>query len=970
MRRVTPRSTVFARGLFLLAACFTLECTRPSPAPAPAAAGAVERSAGEQTGAPGSQGPDSLPAVGRQPSAPSAARPPTTAFSVEDLRCEGLSEAEQVDTMEPRFSWRLEATARDVRQTAYQLRVESLDGRRKAGGESFLSPRIESVDSQWVTLKGFRPRPRTTYTWQVRVWNNHGDDSGWSTPRRFSTGLLGDKWPADWIGDGRLLKLHETAPARYFRNTFKLERLPVRARLFVSAQGIVEPWINGSAVSEDRFSPGWPDYRHRLFYVAYEVTALLRKGENAWGMMLGDGWYSGTLLPHHQFGQQPRVSAFLDLTDANGRVTTLTTGADWVGTDEGPIRMNSIYHGETYEAGREHSGWSTPSKSDDWTWRPVVVLKAKHPSQSLLGRLSPPVRRVERIKPARVTEVEPGVFIYDLGQNIVGWARLRVQASRDQWVQMRFSEMLGPDGRLFLKSLRTAQATARYRARGEGIEQWEPRFTFFGFRYIELTGVEQPLEDAIEGVVVHSDLPRTGTFESSDPWLGRLYQNALWSQKGNFLELPTDCPQRDERLGWTGDAQVFAPTALYNLDSGSFFRQWLFSVRDGLRDGPDGGFPDTAPHTGWGFGSPGWGDAGIIIPWITWLHTGDQRILSESFPAIQHAVELMASQAPDGIRRSKPAWGDWLAPGFERYKAPPRNELIATAYYAHSTDLASRIAAILGRPEAAAGNAALRDKAKAAFQREFIAPDGRVADDVQTSYLLALGFDLVPAELRSKVVTQLVRTLAQKDNHLATGFLGTALLTPVLSSVGRTDLAYTVLQKKTFPGWLFSVKNGATTIWERWDSWTPEQGFNPHNMNSFNHYAYGSVVSWLYDTVAGLQPLADAPGWKRFRIAPSPGGGLTRAASTLRTPHGLAASRWEIEDGALRLNVSIPPNTHAQVEVPTRDPARVFVDGGPLAQHTLASGIRAVGERTSLTLPSGTYELTVSASEQPGAGPR
>lgn len=912
------------------------------------------------------EGPAHLPPDGVSPAAPSEPEEPKLALAVRDLRCEGLIEAEQVDTVEPRFSWRLVATVRDVRQTAYQLRVDEVTGAPGATGASFLSKRIESDQSQWVTLKGFSPKPRTTYTWKVRIWNNHGQESGWSAARPFSTGLLGGKWPADWIGDGRLLKLHETLPARHFRSHFKLDRPPVRARLFVSAQGLVEPWINGRAVSEDRFTPGWPDYRHHLFYAAYDVTSLLRKGENVWGMILADGWYSGTMLPHHQSGPQPRVSAFLDLVDTQGRVTTLTTGADWLTTDQGPIRMTSIYHGETFEALRDRAGWSAPSPDDDWSWRPVEVRKAKHYSQALLGRLAPPVRRIERLKPKSVTEVKPGVFIYDLGQNIVGWARLRVQAEQGSQVQLRFSEMLSPDGQLFLGSLRTAKATARYQARGRGVEEWEPRFTYFGFRYVELTGVEKPLDGAIEGVVVHSDLPRIGSFESSDPWLNRLHQNALWSQKGNFLELPTDCPQRDERLGWTGDAQIFAPTALYNMDSGPFFRQWLFSVRDGLRDGLDGGFPDTAPHTGWGFGSAGWGEAGIVIPWVTFLHTGDRQLLAESFPSIQHAVELMAKQAPDGIRRSKPAWGDWLAPGYERYKAPPRNELIATAYYAHATDLAGRIAKILGRLEVLSSNAVLHQRARAAFQKEFIAADGRIADDVQTSYLLALAFDLVPAELRSKVVAHLIRTLAQKDNHLATGFLGTALINPVLSSIGRADLAYEVLQKKTFPGWLFSIKNGATTIWERWDSWTPEQGFNPDNMNSFNHYAYGSVVGWLYDTVAGLQPLPDAPGWKRFRVAPIPGGGLTHASASIRTPYGVATSRWRIEGKDLHLSATIPPNTRAEVVLPARDPAEVALDGAPLAQHALASGIQTVGDRTQLTLPSGAYDLLVRVPENPG----
>lgn len=884
-------------------------------------------------------------------------------LSVAEPRCEGLREAPQVDTPSPRFSWQLASESRDVRQTAFQLRVTEIDGGGRPLGAVVESGRIESDDTQWVALPGFTAKPRTTYRWQVRVWDNHGGASEWSEARVFGTGLLGGKWPADWIGDGRVLGRSQTAPARHFRHTFSLERKPVRARLYVSAFGLVEPWLNGRLVTEDRFTPGWPDYRHRLFYVAYDVTSLVNEGENAWGFILGDGWYSGTMLPLHQYGPEALLSAFIDVTDADGRTTTFTTGKDWRWSEDGPITMNSIYHGESYDARRERGAWSMPAGSD-WNWREVTVRPARRVYQTYTARLSPPVRRIERLQPVDVKEVGPGVFQYDLGQNLVGWARLKVRARAGQEIKLRFAEMLDADGRIYTANLRAAQATARYTARGEDVEEWEPRFTYFGFRYVELSGVDQPLPDAVEGVVVHTDLPRTGTFECSDPWLNKLYHNTLWGQKGNFLEIPTDCPQRDERLGWTGDAQIFAPTALYNLDAGRFYRQWLFAVRDSFRDGPDGGFADTAPNTGHGFGSAGWAEAGVIVPWVTWLHTGDRRVLAESMPSIQHALELMDNQSPDGIRRSPPAWGDWLAPGFALFKAPPSYELIATAYLAHAAELGARIAELVDRPELAARNRALRDKVTAAFQREYVAGDGRIAGDVQTSYLLALAFDLVPVGLREKVAGHLIRTFAEKDNHLATGFLGTPLITPMLTAIGRTDLAYTVLQQKTYPGWLFSVKNGATTIWERWDSWTPEQGFNKDGMNSFNHYAYGSVVGWFYDTIAGLQPLPEAPGWKRFRIAPMPGGGLTSAAATLRTPHGLAASSWNIESGSMHLSVRIPPNTQAEVVLPTVV-AEVRLDGQPLAQHAQAAGVRAGPGRVSVTLPSGAYDFVLPAPIQP-----
>jgi alpha-L-rhamnosidase len=873
--------------------------------------------------------------------------------SVADPRCEGLSEAPLIDTAEPRFSWRLESAARDTRQTAWQVRVAEVAGAGRPSARTAESGRIESGETQWVRCPGFTARPRRTYAWQVRVWDNHGRSSAWSRPREFGTGLLGEEWPADWIGDGRTVERGATLPARYLRGTFRLARRPARARLFLSAFGLVEPRVNGRAVTSDLFVPGWPDYRQRLFYVAYDVAGLLRRGENAWGAILGDGWYSGTILPLHQYGPEPMCSAFIDLTGADGRVTRITTGADWRWA-EGPIRMNSIYQGETYDARRADDAWCTVAGCG-WRWRPVSVRPALRVYPCATARLSPPVRRIETLRPVSRREVKPGVFVYDLGQNMVGWVRLRVRAAAGSKITVRHAEMLDERGRIYTTNLRSAAATARYTARGGGKETWEPRFTYFGFRYVELSGVARPADDAVEGVVVHTDLPRTGAFRCSDRWLNRLYRNTLWGQKGNFLELPTDCPQRDERLGWTGDTQVFCNTALYNLAAGPFYRQWLFALRDSFRDGPDGGFGDTAPSTGHGHGSAGWAEAGFIVPWVVWLHTGDRRVLEESMPSIQHAIELMVNQSPDGIRESPEAWGDWLSPGFELFKAPPEYRLIATAYFAHAADLAARIAALVGRPELAARNRAIRDRIRAAFRRRYVAKDGRVAGDVQTSYLLALAFDLVRPRERDRVAAHLIRTLAEKGNHLATGFLGTPLIMPVLTALGRTDLAYAVLGQKTFPGWLFSVKNGATTIWERWDSWTPEQGFNRHGMNSFNHYAYGCVVQWFYDTIAGLRPVPAAPGWKHFRIAPTPGGGLTSAAAALETPHGRAASAWKIEGGRMRLTVRIPPNTRADVELPSATARGITLDGSPLR------GSRRSRGRTVVGLPSGEYRFDLPA---------
>ncbi len=882
-------------------------------------------------------------------------------MTVSDLHCEGLVEPTTVHGY-PRFSWRLRTDARGARQSAYQIRINELDARGQPVADGAIDTgRIDSEQSQWVQIEGFQPKPKTRYTWQARVWDERGQESGWSEPAHFEMGLGHVGWAkeARWIGDGETVPLAGAPAARYLRRTFEVTPRPVKARLYLATLGLVEPWINGQRVGQDYFLTGWPDYRKRAFYVAYDVTPHLQDGANTLGLILGDGWYSGTLMARAQAGRTPQVSAFLEITNEAGEVSIVATDAEWKWA-HGPIVEQGIYHGETYDARRDDPQWSTPNGGQDWQWKPVQ-LQGTH-ALAMTPRLSPPVRKTQEIVPVSRKEVRPGVYHYDLGQNMVGWVKLKVNAPAGQEVTLRFAEMLETPETLHLANLRAAKATARYVSAGRPSEVWEPRFTFFGFRYVELTGLENPADDAVTGVVIHSDLQRIGEFECSDPLLNQLFSNTVWGQRGNFVEVPTDCPQRDERLGWTGDAQVFAHTANYNYASGNFYRQWLAAVRDGYREEPDGdtGFPDVAPDTGLGHGSAGWGDAGVIIPWVTWVHTGDRRVLEENMNAIQAWVEAQAGAFPDGIRRSRRSYGDWLAPGYEPWWAPTPYVLIATAYYAHVTDVAARIADALGRKELAERNRALFQHIRTAFQREFVQPDGRIQSDEQTAYLLALGFNLVSEDLRPAMTGHLVRAFHAKEDHLATGFLGTPLVTPVLTAVGHADLAYKVLLQESYPGWLFSVKNGATTIWERWDSWTPEKGFHSAGMNSFNHYAYGSVVGWMYDTVAGLAPEAAGAGWKRFTVAPTPGGGLTHARARLETPYGLAVSGWRQDGDRRTFEVVVPPNTTAQVHLPVAEGSNLTEGGRPLQELPQASGVSVSGGKVSFVLAPGRYEFVAN----------
>ena len=731
-----------------------------------------------------------------------------------------------------------------------------------------------------------------------------------------------------WIGRRRG-DASDAPPAVHLRRAFTLAAAPEAARLLISARGIFEAWINGERVGDDVLAPGWTDYRKRIDYLNYDAAHLLRAGENVLHVLLGDGWWSGILSEPQfglRYGADPSLFAELILHDGV-RETSIGTDRHWTAAP-GPILANALYHGETFDA-----------RIEPGPWTPVDIFDT--PKAGLCEKPCPPIRRMEERATVALTEPRPGVFIFDFGENITGWARLRVKARRGTEVRLRFGEMLEADGTLYTANLRSARATDRYICAGGGEEAWEPRFTFHGFRYVEVTGWKggtelrdssklrngekvgsrfRPLEKfrdsviELTGIVIHSALADTGRFECSDPLINQLQRCIVRGQKGNFLDVPMDCPQRDERLGWSGDAQIFAPTACYNMDAGPLFAQWMRAMRDGQR--ADGAFPDLAPHIILEHGNAGWGDAGIIVPWTVWQFSGDTGILADNYEAMERHLAFM-EKTSRGFIRPDTLFGDWLAVDAARPEhTPTPKDLIGTAYFARCAQLMGGIAAALGRPADARRYTALLGKIRRAFQREFVTATGRVLGDTQTSYLLALGFDLLPAKLRPAATERLVELIRSRDWHLTTGFLGTPLLCPVLTACGRADVAYRLLKQETYPSWLYPVLNGATTMWERWNSWTRERGFGDVGMNSFNHYAYGAVGEWLYSTVAGIAPAA--PGFARIRIAPEPGGGLTWACAEVRTPHGLARSSWRVKGRRFTLDVLVPAGSTAEVVLPDR----------------------------------------------------
>lgn len=701
-------------------------------------------------------------------------------------------------------------------------------------------------------------------------------------------------------------------PAAYFQVNFEIKSNPSNARLIFAAIGVLEPWINGSRVSEDWLTPGWSDFRKRSYISQYDVTAHLQEGLNSLGLILGNGWGGlpyGPPVFARQLGPSRRFIALLEWRTKAGHTETLTSNSQWQWRT-GAIRTQSLYNGETYDARKELKYWSLPN-APLRGWQSSMEVSA--PNVQLEAKKCPPVRVTEEVTSVNKSWDGKG-WMLDFGQNLVGVVRMKLKGTvSGQKITLQFGEMLKPDGDLYIENLRDAKATDVYICQGGKSESYTPRFTFHGFRFAYLQCPKDSLLEAT-ALVLHNDLERIGSFTCSSSLINRLQSAITWGQRGNFLEAPTDCPQRDERLGWSGDAQVFVSTACFNYDCESFYRQWMDSMRDGQRE--DGAFPDTAPDILGGHGNAGWGDAGIIVPYTVWLHYGETAIIKENWEAMERYMAFLESRS-EGYIQPETVYGDWLAVDAPKPEwGPTPKDLIGTAYFAHDARLISKMAAALGKKQIANYYAKLRQKIEQAFLNRFVTSDGLVLGDTQTCYLMALGFDLLP-EMHTFAATQrLIKLLENRDWHLSTGFLGTPLLNPVLSKVNRSDLAHRLLFQRTYPSWLYPLENGATTMWERWNSWTKESGFGPVDMNSFNHYAYGAIGEWLYQVVGGISPHPDYPGYKRAILTATPGPKLKRAKTAIKTRNGRFVSEWSMTNDTFNWKIIIPKSATAELILP------------------------------------------------------
>jgi alpha-L-rhamnosidase len=897
-----------------------------------------------------------------------------------DLRCEYHTNPLGLGETTPRLSWKLatpDAAARNLKQSAYQILVaSSADRIAKGAGDLWDSGKIASDVSTFVPYAGSPLKSRQKAFWAVRVWDQAGAASNISDTATFEMGLLDRRdWTAQWIGSAvGGGSMYQEGPAVMVRKAFSLAggRKIASARLYATALGFYEFHLNGQRVGVDHLTPGWTDYSVRVQYQAYDVTPLLKPGgENAIGAWLADGWYCGfigNMNSRQFFGQQPKLLAQLVITFDDGSTETIATDGSWT-TATGEIITADMMMGEHHDARLAQKGWDAPD-FDAKTWSPVVIFP--DPGLPIVATPGPTVRATELVKPISIKKTggqwRRPVHLIDFGQNLVGHVRVTIRGAKaGQGIKIRHAEVLDKlnSGSLYTANLRSARNTDGYTPRGDAVEVFDPQFTFHGFRYAEIEGYpsDEISTDDVTAVVIHSDYKSTGSFECSDPLVNQLQKNIRWGWRGNSVDVPTDCPQRNERLGWTGDAQAFVRTAAFNYDVAGFFAKWTQDLRDAQSS--FGGYPAVVPDTtprpyearSFGFsgdGGPAWADAGIICPWTMWACYGDARLVERHYDSMVRFLDYLVSTAEKfGGIRSHPEWdgwhgyGDWLSqdagPGHVMGLTP--KDLIGTAFIVYDARLLAQIARALGKNADATRFEKIATETTATFQRHYVSPDGLVVGGTQTSYVLALHFDLLPEASRQTAVDWLVRDIKNRGVKLATGFVGTPYLNHVLTRFGKLDVAYGLLMQKGWPSWLYAVTQGATTIWERWDGWTHDKGFQDAGMNSFNHYAYGAVGDWLYQVVAGIEVDVNKPGYKHIVLKPHPlvGGPLTSAKASIETWQGMVESGWTLDGSKLTYRIVVPPNTTATVTVP-----------GKAKSANAGSGTHS-SEATVFNVGSGTY---------------
>ncbi|WP_308992382.1 family 78 glycoside hydrolase catalytic domain [Mariniflexile litorale] len=892
--------------------------------------------------------------------------------------CENKINPIGIETDAPRLTWILASSKRNVKQSAYQIQVSE---KEKSLKNTILwdSGKIITDQSVHVNYNGPKLISLKKYYWRVRVWNQNNKVSKWSTINTWQMGLLNIfDWQAEWIEVSS--EKSENRPSPLFRNKFKVTKEIESATAIITSHGLYIAYINGKKIGDSYFTPGWTSYNKRLQYQTYDVTSLLQKGDNAIGAILGSGWYRGTLAWEGNkdlYGKNLALLLQINLKYADGTSETVGTNKNWK-TTTGEILTSEIYNGELIDARHKKKGWNLPDYNDqDWKLVHVVSLDKNY----LVATINEPIRKQETFKPIDVIITPEGDHVLDFGQNLVGFVQIKVKGKKGDEITLKHAEILDKNGNFYTENLRAAKQENKYILNGENVETFEPHFTWQGFRYVSVKGISGKINpENFTAVALYSDMQQTGSFTTSNELINKLQHNIEWGQKGNFLDVPTDCPQRDERLGWTGDAQVFFNTASFNMQVDNFFAKWMKDVEaDQLKNGS---VPHVIPNVlnSNDSGSAGWADVATIIPWDMYLNYGDKKILKDQYNSMKAWVDYITSQSKDFLWNSGTHFGDWL------YYIPEKNDtetrsaetdkfLIAQCFYANSTQIMINTSLLLNKPDDFERYTTLLKNIKQAFIKKYTSPDGVLSSNSQTAYVLALQFDMLPENMRAQAAKHLADNIKSYDYHLTTGFLGTPYLCHVLTRFGYHDLAYTLLMQKTYPSWLYPVTMGATTIWERWDGQKPNGDFQTPAMNSFNHYAYGAIGDWMYKTLGGIKSSTSISevGYKKSIIKPyiynklvskneneqTKDEQLTMIQSNLETYYGKISSHWQNNENQIYMDITIPVNTSAELHIPSNNIESVIEGDSKLSKSENVKIIETTSTEIIVALGSGSYHFTI-----------
>lgn len=886
-------------------------------------------------------------------------------LEIQQLRLEYKKNPEGIDVLKPRFSWILKGDGFNRSQSAYQIQVSTSENISKS--DVWDSGKVKSGDTNQIEYAGKTLESGKKYFWRVKVWDEN-DRSSISETAHWSMGMLHfNDWQGQFIGhDVGYNKKDKYAelylpPARYLRHAFNVSKKIKRATAYTTALGLYELRLNGEKVGDEYLLPGWTDYDKRLYYQTFDITDQLAQGENVVGAIIADGWYSGYIgyallvrldKVREFYGVNPSFMGQIKIEYEDGTSEVIASNDTTWKANQGPIREADIIMGETHDATKELTGWDQPGYDESKWSKPKLYTLPN-------GRLeSSPVTGVkvqETITPIDITEPKKGIYIFDLGKNIAGIARLKVQGDKGTKITLRFGEILKNDGTLLTENLRRARSTDTYILSGNGTETFEPKFTYHGFQFVEVTGLtEKPTKDMITGLQLSSISTDNSSFKSSSPLANTLIKNIKTTQKANFLDVPTDCPQRDERLGWTGDAQVFARSATYNADVAAFFTKFCKDLDDSQRW--YGAYPNFAPFpfSRPGQYSPAWMDAGVIIPYTMMKVYGDKRIVEYMYPGMQKFMDFQKQASTDYLRPGAGKnWGDWLA-----VNEKTSNDFIATAYYAYDAYLMAQMAAEIGKSQDAESYQDDFENIKKAFAKKYIQPDGNTTEDSMTSYALALYFDLYPEELAQKGAARLAKKIEDNGYKFATGFLGTKHVMLALSKYGYHDISYRLFTQTEYPSWGYSIENGSTSIWERWDSFTKDDSKNSDlnaAMNSFSHYAFGSVAEWMFQYAAGID--TEGNGYDKIIIKPAITDQLEYIDAYTHTIVGKVSNSWKYDGKKLTMKVEIPINTIATVHVPSVEDDKIKINGKRLKKWSDVIEIRQNDRAVVLELGSGVYEI-------------